>query len=277
VNVTAKISGSIERTSQPALRESPHVRGDNLSMPDDEEGQKPSGWNPADRLRSELRRIERLLDPGIGLIEQAGERYVLPAWQRVTEGEPRWPVSLAPRWLLPALQGMMLIGIIAANPRRIDRETVRLRTATIALILVSSLANAWSAGRLIVHLVNGTLGRLSSARLLMTGAAIWITNVIVFALWYWESDRGGPGGRVQAERRYPDFLFAQMQSPDLAPPEWEPGFADYLYLSFTNASAFSPTDVLPLSRWAKMTMMLQAGVSLSTVALVVARAVNVLK
>jgi len=295
VNVTAKISGSIERTSQPALRESPHVRGDNLSMPDDEEGQKPSGWNPADRLRSELRRIERLLDPGIGLIEQAGERYVLPAWQRVTEGEPRWPVSLAilvaialqlilptrvafrPRWLLPALQGMMLIGIIAANPRRIDRETVRLRTATIALILLSSLANAWSAGRLIVHLVNGTLGRLSSARLLMTGAAIWITNVIVFALWYWESDRGGPGGRVQAERRYPDFLFAQMQSPDLAPPEWEPGFADYLYLSFTNASAFSPTDVLPLSRWAKMTMMLQAGVSLSTVALVVARAVNVLK
>jgi len=264
-------------------------------MPDDEEGQKPSGWNPADRLRSELRRIERLLDPGIGLIEQAGERYVLPAWQRVTEGEPRWPVSLAilvaiglqlilptrvafrPRWLLPALQGMMLLGIIAANPRRIDRETVRLRTATIGLILVSSLANAWSAGRLIVHLVNGTLGHLTSARLLMTGAAIWITNVIVFALWYWESDRGGPGGRAEADRRYPDFLFAQMQSPDLAPPEWEPGFADYLYLSFTNASAFSPTDVLPLSRWAKMTMMLQAGVSLSTVALVVARAVNVLK
>src|SRR5438874_6573056 len=236
---------------RPKMRVGKGCLGDNHLVGDEPESGPPtppegeqerhSPWNPADRLRSEIRRLERLLDPGIGLIEQAGERYVLPAWQRVTEGEPRWPVSLAilvaiglqlilptrvafrPRWLLPALQGMMLLGIIAANPRRIDRETVRLRTATIALILVSSLANAWSAGRLIVHLVNGTLGRLSSARLLMTGAAIWITNVIVFALWYWESDRGGPGGRVQAERRYPDFLFAQMQSPDLAPPEWEPG------------------------------------------------------
>jgi uncharacterized membrane protein len=276
------------------------VLGDNPFMPDEhgpsegEEERKPSGWNPADRLRSELHRIERLLDPGIGLIEQAGERYVLPAWQRVTQGEPRWPVSLAivasialqlalpervafrPRWLLPALQGVMLIGIIAANPKRIDRESARLRMATIGLICVSSLANAWSAGRLVLHIVDGTLGQ-TPARLLITGAAIWLTNVIVFALWYWECDRGGPAARVQAGRRYPDFLFAQMQSPELAPSDWEPGFADYLYLSFTNASAFSPTDVLPLSRWAKMTMMVQAGVSLSTVALVVARAVNVLK
>jgi hypothetical protein len=266
------------------------------ASPGEEKGARQSGgWNPTERLRSELRRIERLLDPGIDLIEQAGERYVLPAWQRVTRGEPRWPVSLAiavsivlqlalpekvafrPRALLPALQGLMLIGIIAANPLRIESESKRLRMATIGLICVSSLANAWSAGRLVLHLVNGALSSLSSARLLITGAAIWMTNVIVFALWYWECDRGGPAARVQADRRYPDFLFAQMQTPDLAPSEWEPGFADYLYLSFTNASAFSPTDVLPLSRWAKMTMMLQAGVSLSTVALVVARAVNVLK
>lgn len=261
--------------------------------PQEESGRTSGGWNPADRLRAELRRIERILDPGIGFVEQAGEKYVLPAWERVTKGEPRWPVSLAiavsivlqatlppqvafrPRWLLPTLQGLMLLGIVVANPLRIDTEERRLRTATIGLIIVSSFANAWSAGRLVVHIIDRTLG-LNPARLLLTGAAIWLTNVIVFALWYWESDRGGPGVRARAGRPYPDFLFAQMQSPELAPPEWEPGFADYLFLSFTNASAFSPTDVLPLSRWAKMTMMLQAGVSLSTVALVVARAVNIL-
>jgi uncharacterized membrane protein len=111
----------------------------------------------------------------------------------------------------------------------------------------------------------------------MTGAAIWLTNVIVFALWYWEFDRGGPVARALARKPLPDFQFVQMQSPELAHPDWEPAFMDYLYLSFTNATAFSPTDVLPLSRWAKATMLLQSAISLVTVALVIARAVNVLK
>jgi uncharacterized membrane protein len=111
----------------------------------------------------------------------------------------------------------------------------------------------------------------------VTGGAIWLTNIIVFALWYWEFDRGGPVARANGDRMYPDFLFAQMTSPQLAPPDWEPAFSDYLYLSFTNAAAFSPTDVLPLSRWAKMGMTAQAIVSVVTVALVVARAVNILK
>lgn len=257
-------------------------------------GEGQSGWISGDRLRAELRRVQRLLDPGLQLLDETERRLIRPAWERVTQGEPRWPVSLAvvvaiglqlflptkiafrPRWLLPAVQAVVLIGIIASNPRRIDRESRRLRRATIALICVSSLANAWSAGRLVVHLVQGSLPQ-SPAALLLTGAAIWGTNVIVFALWYWECDRGGPVSRALAAREYPDFLFAQMQSPDLAPPDWEPGFADYLYLSFTNATAFSPTDVLPLSRWAKLTMMLQSAVALATVALVVARAVNILK
>ncbi|GAA4825357.1 hypothetical protein GCM10023201_09700 [Actinomycetospora corticicola] len=100
--------------------------------------------------------------------------------------------------------------------------------------------------------------------------------MIGFALWYWQFDRGGPSVRACGERSLPDFWFPQMQSADLD-PEWEPHFVDYLYVSFTNATAFSPTDTMPLSRWAKLTMLVQSAVSLATVALVVARAVNVLK
>jgi hypothetical protein len=113
--------------------------------------------------------------------------------------------------------------------------------------------------------------------LLLNGGVIWLTNVLVFALWYWELDRGGPVGRALAVKHHPDFLFPQMATPQMAPPDWEPWFPDYFYLSFTNATAFSPTDTLPLSRWAKMLMALQSAVSLSTVALVIARAVNILK
>jgi len=116
-----------------------------------------------------------------------------------------------------------------------------------------------------------------AAPLLLLGGAIWLTNVIVFALWYWEFDRGGPVARAHAHRDHPDFLFPQMQAPEFATDDWEPGFADYFYLSFTNATAFSPTDVLPMTAWTKMTMLVQSVVSLTTVALVIARAVNILK
>ena len=101
--------------------------------------------------------------------------------------------------------------------------------------------------------------------------------MIVFGLWYWEFDRGGPVARALGINPYPDFQFPQMTSPEMAPPHWEPQFADYLYLAFTNAAAFSPTDVMPLSRWAKLAMTLQSAISIVTVALVVARAVNILQ
>jgi hypothetical protein len=150
-----------------------------------------------------------------------------------------------------------------------------LRLLGLSTAALLSLANAWSVTRLVVGLVNGTEGN-SAGSLLITGGMIWLTNVIVFALWYWEFDRGGPAARAHADRVYPDFQFVQMATPQLAPPDWEPAFADYLYLAFTNAAAFSPTDVLPMSRWAKMGMTLQAAISIVTVALVVARAVNIL-
>jgi uncharacterized membrane protein len=215
-----------------------------------------------------------------------------PAWRRRTAGERRWPATLAvvvaialqlllpdaivpvTRLLLPVVEAALLIALVVADPFRIDRESSALRVLGLAILGVVGLSNAWSVVLLIQRIL---LGRPSSpGQLLAAGAAIWLTNVIVFALAYWEFDRGGPAARAAGGRGHPDFLFAQMQSPTLAPENWEPAFADYLYLSFTNATAFSPTDVLPLSRWAKMIMMVQSGVALMVVVLVVARAVNVL-
>ncbi|MGH8885204.1 MAG: hypothetical protein ACRDYX_08545 [Egibacteraceae bacterium] len=163
-----------------------------------------------------------------------------------------------------------------SDPRTIDRPSPLLRRPSLIVIAVIILANAWSVGRLVVGLVAGTDGH-GAGPLLLTGTGVWLTNVIVFALWYWRLDRGGLRTGAQADLPYPHFLFAQMGNPDLVPGDWGPTFADYLYLSFTNATAFSPTDVVPLSSWAKLTMMLQAVISLITVIFVIARAVNILK
>lgn len=239
-----------------------------------------------DDTESRLARIERLLE--------SGERDVVPAWRRVTHDEPRWAVTAVilvavalqwvlphrltfqPYWVLPVLELLLLVGLIAANPRRVAPRTRWLRWLGLALTGVISLANGWAAVRLVAGLLNHTEGR-DAGPLLLTGGGIWLTNVIVFALWYWEWDRGGPLARARGHHQFADFLFVQMQSPETAPPDWEPTFLDYLYLSFTNSTAFRPTDVMPLSRWAKMLMMLQSSVSLVTVVLVVARAVNILK
>jgi uncharacterized membrane protein len=225
---------------------------------------------------------------------KAVEARLVPAWRRATEGEHRLPVAavvvvaivlqlilparlvIGPSWLLPALESLLLVGLVAANPTRINRSSVRLRAASVALIALISLANAWSSGALIDGIINGTEGDNASL-LLARGASVYVTNIVVFALWYWEWDRGGPVARAEGRRPYPDFLFPQMTKDGLAPPDWEPNFIDYLYVSFTNASAFSPTDTMPLSRWAKILMLVQASVALLTVAFVVARAVNILK
>ena len=241
-----------------------------------------------------LEGLERAVGPELRAARDLEQR-LLPAWRRATQGEPRWQVSVAvlaaiamqvtlpervalgPRWLLPSVAGLLLAALIAANPRRINRPSRGLRAGSLVLIAVVTAANAGSAGRLVLDLLRGNELATNASRLLVTGGAIWLTNVIAFSLWYWEFDRGGPVARAHATRPHPDFLFAQMQNPELAPEDWEPRFVDYLYLSFTNAAAFSPTDVLPLSAWAKLTMMGQSAVSLMTVALVIARAVNILK
>src|SRR3954469_13812588 len=247
------------------------------------------GVPPEHRVAESLERLERRL----GSVEQAvGRVPSTPAWRRVTGTEHRLPVTIAlvaiimlqsrvPErlslfqwWVLPAMEAAILAVLVASNPRRIDQSTQRLRMLSLLLITLASLANAWAATTLVLGLVQRTEGK-DAAGLLVTGGNIWLTNVVVFAIWYWELDRGGPAARALAVRDRPDFLFAQMTTEDLA-QEWEPEFADYLYLAFTNATAFSPTDTLPLSRWSKMAMMLQASISLFTGALIVARAVNIL-
>jgi hypothetical protein len=109
-----------------------------------------------------------------------------------------------------------------------------------------------------------------------SAASIYLTNIIAFGLWYWEFDRGGPVARAAATRAHPDFLFPQMATPEIAHTDWELTFIDYLNVSFTNATAFSPTDTMPLSRWTKTLMAVQSTVALSTLDLVIARAVNIL-
>jgi len=248
-------------------------------------------------------------------IEAAGRRELgevgglavrsVPAWRRQTEGESRWQVALItaaaialqlpvpgrldlvrPTWIMPAAQGALLVTLVVVNPYRINRESTALRSLSLTLAALLSLANAWAAAALVNQLVHGDgTGNPHSvldnpAPLLATGGAIWLTNVIVFALWYWEFDQGGPVARALATaKRPPDFLFPQMTlgDPHLVPKDWEAAFADYLYLAFTNATAFSPTDTMPLSRWAKMAMTLQSAVSLVTAALVISRVVNILK
>jgi uncharacterized membrane protein len=245
-----------------------------------------------DDLGRLLKNLQRLVDPRTAV--RAAQGQVGAAWRSVTSEEPRVQVTAAvlvaiglmlllpervanrPRWVLPGLAVLLLIGVFVAKAARSARRTRELRIASLSLIAVMSISNATSAGRLIVDLVRG-YGIRQPSQLLLTGASIWFTNVIVFGIWYWEFDRGGPVERAAATQPFPDLLFPQMTSPELAPADWEPGFVDYLYVSFTNATAFSPTDVMPMTRWAKLTMLSQSAISVVTVALVIARAVNILK
>jgi len=179
-------------------------------------------------------------------------------------------LTMGPQWLLPALEAMLLAPLALTTPHRVADERMRVRHVTVGLIATIGAANAVALGLLVHYLLAG--GQASGADLLVSAITIWLTNVLVFALWYWELDAGGPGARASLARRG-DFRFPQQQAGET---DWSPGFVDYLYLSFTNATALSPTDTVPLSAWAKLLMMAQALVSLLTLVLVAAHAVNVL-
>ena len=217
----------------------------------------------------------------------------VPSWLRPGDPESRWPVLIAivavivlqraipeqytvvPRWPLIALEVALLVVLLVLNPVRLTRSTAIGKWTSLSLTAAITVDNTLSAAILDYRILTGQVSN-SPELLLGSGAAILVTNVIAFGIWFWELDRGGPFARRAGAQPYPDFLFPQMTDPRNAKPDWRPMFVDYLYVSFTNSVAFSPTDTMPLSRWAKLMMTVQAIVATTTLALVIARAVNVL-
>ena len=210
-----------------------------------------------------------------------------------SRSEPRWPMALAvvsaillqvgtPSrgrlpgwWLFPILEFVLLIVVILRDPGRIDRRSRAARRSTIVLISIMTLGTTVGVIVLIVDILRGVAG-INATDLLGRGASIWFTNIIIFSLWYWELDRGGPAARAADAGVAASFAFPENAMPEFVAPDWRPKYPDYLYLAFTNATAFSPTDTLPVQTWAKMTMLVQSVVSLVTAILVVARAINIL-
>jgi hypothetical protein len=185
-------------------------------------------------------------------------------------------LRLGPRWLLPLLEGALLVVLIVGDPGRISKRSSVLRGFSIALVTVLIAQSLWSTARLIEELIVGGPHTNEPGPLLAAASIVWVSNNIAFALLYWELDSGGAAERAHALRDHPDLAFPQQMNPDIAPADWRPRFIDYLYLAFTNATAFSPTDAMPLAPWAKIAMAVQAAISLAVLGLVVARAVNVL-
>jgi uncharacterized membrane protein len=211
---------------------------------------------------------------------------------RLERGDPLWPAQLAvgaaialhvtlsqkvvigPKWLVPVVEGVLLLVLVVIAPSRADRRSLRVRRFALLVIGLVTLTNVVSLVLLVHFLING--GKAGGHSLVLSGVVLWVTNVLLFAVWYWEMDRGGPVARLQRPDTMPDFQFPQMENPQFAPKGWMPGFLDYLYTSLTNATAFSPTDTMPLTQTAKIVMGVQAVSALVTVGLVVARAVNIL-
>ena len=209
--------------------------------------------------------------------------------KQVAGPEPRWPAVLAilalgglhsvmpqplrfgPDWLLAVVVTVMLVPAIIAH--RIGRIGLN-RVLSHGVLAICTASMVWSLGLLIMRL---PAHRDTPQVLLQAAATLWVANVLVFASWYWRLDAGGPHARdLRASHSEGAFLFPQMLPPPDDFPGWRPGFVDYLFLAFNTSTAFSPTDVPVLSRWAKIMMMVQASISLATVALIAARAVNIL-
>ena len=184
---------------------------------------------------------------------------------------------IGPGWVVPVLEAALLIPLVLTRPHRSVDQSVRRRRLALTLTALLTVANGVALVLLVHDLVRTGPSAVGGRSLVLAALSIWLTNVVAFALWYWELDAGGPAARSgQLPRRDADFLFPQGATPEAAAPGWRPLFVDYLYVSFTNSTAFSPTDTMPLSRIAKALMMVQSAAALLVVVLVAGRAVNIL-
>ncbi|MFD6974007.1 hypothetical protein [Streptomyces sp. NPDC059979] len=217
-----------------------------------------------------------------------------PGPRSAVHTESRWPMAaavvasavltlllpddlrLGPRWALPLAEGLLLVALISGDPGRISRRSTVLRSVAIALVVVLAGSAIWSTVQLIDDLIHGGHETNSANALLLAGGSVWSSTVLAFSLLYFELDSGGPAARAHHMPPTPALAFPQQLSPELNAPHWRPHYIDYLYLGFTNSTALSPTDVMPLAPWAKSVMTLQSILSLMILGLVVARAVNVL-
>ncbi len=212
-------------------------------------------------------RGERWWPVALAILVTAGLHVALPAQYRVN-----------PRWVVPAVLVALLAVLIIGDPGRIDRQKPWLRIVigiAIAFITVTNLfAAAWLLRDI---LTNNKVFANNATGLLATGGVIWATNVIAFGLWYWDLDRGGAAARVHHPDADPAFVFPEMLHTEYVAATWMPRFVDYLSLAFWTATAFSPTDVSAVKRWAKLLMIVEACVSLAVAGLVISRAINILK
>ena len=184
-------------------------------------------------------------------------------------------LTIGPTWLIPGLEGVLLVGLLFATPMQLEFEHPRRRRIALSMTAFVSFANVYSLVALSKFLLHHAVSK--GDELLVSGVVIWMTNFLLFGLWYWELDRGGPGKRAAGHDEAPDLLFPQMSDDRIEPRDWRPKFIDYLYVSLTNATAFSPTDTMPLTPMAKSVMGVQSLVSLVTIGLIVSRAVNILQ
>ena len=228
---------------------------------------------------------------GSGEPHNAGEPKPDPVKDFDAVGESRWPMALAvfgmvaltlippalfnfPIPVFPLVVAVLMAVLVVGDPGRIDRRSPWLRYVSLTLAGVMIFAAVLGTVVLVVGLVSGAPEVREAGPLLIYGAKVWLGNNVAFAILFWNMDSGGPAERVHGSGRYPDFLFPQTADRSLAPPSWRPRFIDYLYIAFTNANAFSPTDSLPLTGRAKLAMQAQALISYTLLTLVLARVVS---